>query len=182
MDVEHLRIIRDNVRAFVRSVAGEYAANAREARLLDIAPQKHEGARPFFSDSIAVDTLDIDASSGCTYIADICCNNGDLIAENYYDFVVCTEVLEHTLRPFDAVQEIRRILKPKGHLFLSVPFNFRIHGPLPDCWRFTEHGLRAVLVGFRILELNAVPTAGRPLMPVHYTVVASKLADVSGLK
>ena len=59
---------------------------------------------------------------------------------------------------------------------LTTPFNFRIHGPLPDCWRFTEHGLRALLTDFEIVTLDAVETPGRPLMPVHYRTVARRPA------
>jgi SAM-dependent methyltransferase len=171
MDNEYLRVIRANVVDFMKHVAATYAT--KPGRLLDIAPQVHEGARPFFPSWVSIDTFDIDPSSGCTYIGDICEYN-EFLPDNSYDWVVCTEVLEHTLRPWDAVQEIWRVLKPGGFLFLSVPFNFRIHGPLPDCWRFTEHGLRALLSRFLFLELNAVETPGRPLMPIHYTVVAKK--------
>lgn len=174
MDENHIQVIRGNVNAFMSSAAKKYASDPKQQKLLDIAPQRHEGARPYFPPWVAVDTLDIDPQSGCTFVADICRKNEDVIPENSYDFVVCTEVLEHTLQPFCAAQEVLRILKPQGKLFLSVPFNFRIHGPLPDCWRFTEHGLRAVLRDFQILELEAVETVGRPLMPVHYTVVAQK--------
>ena len=59
---------------------------------------------------------------------------------------------------------------------LTTPFNFRIHGPLPDCWRFTEHGLRALLTDFEIVTLDAVETPDRPLMPVHYRTVARRPA------
>ena len=175
MDVEHLRIIRENVVKFMKYVAAVYAT--KEGRLLDLAPQIHEGARPFFCQSILIETFDIDPNSGCTYIGDICKYN-DFLPDNTYTYIVCTEVLEHTLRPWDAVNEIWRILKPGGFLFASVPFNFRIHGPLPDCWRFTEHGLRELLKKFLILELNAIETPNRPLMPIHYTIVAQK--PVSG--
>jgi hypothetical protein len=51
-----------------------------------------------------------------------------------------------------------------------------IHGSLPDCWRFNEHGLRVLRGGFRVLEMNPVETPDRPLMPVHYTVVEQKLS------
>lgn len=173
VDTEHLQIIRSNVVNFMRYVASKYVLSD-EGRLLDIAPQDHEGARPFFPDWIIVDTLDIDPNSTCTYIADICNNNEHIICKDYYSYVVCTEVLEHTLRPFDAVKEIWRILKPDGKLFLSVPFNFRIHGPLPDCWRFTEYGLRELLKNYNILELKSLESKDRPLMPIHYTVVAKK--------
>jgi SAM-dependent methyltransferase len=141
--------------------------------LLDIAPQVHEGARPFFPPEVSIETFDIDPMSGCTYIGDICRHNA-AIPDARFDMVVCTEVLEHTLQPFDAVREIHRVLKPGGQLFLSVPFNFRIHGPLPDCWRFTEHGLRAILGAFKIAELERLDTPGRDLMPIHYTVIAVK--------
>lgn len=170
-DVEFLRIIRQRVVQFMVDVSEQYATSP--GCLLDIAPQVHEGARPFFPKTISVDTFDIDAESGCTYTGDICTHNACL-PSNSYDYVVCTEVLEHTLQPFAAVEEINRILKPGGFLFLSVPFNFRIHGPLPDCWRFTEHGLRALLRKFEIVELHGLDTPRRPLMPIHYTVVAKK--------
>lgn len=171
MDQEFLEMIRRNIKEFMQSAASRHVNEA--GHLLDIAPQVHEGARPYFPESIAVETLDINPESGCTYIGDICsCNSS--IGDESFDYVVCTEVLEHTLQPFDAADEILRMLKPGGKLFLSVPFNFRIHGPLPDCWRFTEHGLRALLRKFEILELNAMETDARPLMPVHYTVVARK--------
>ncbi len=171
MDDAHYRIIRKNVVDFMKHAAGEFAR--KPGRLLDVAPQVHEGARPFFPSSIAVETFDIDPKSGCTYIGDICRRNG-ILADSTFEYVVCTEVLEHTLQPFDAVDEILRILRPGGLLFATIPFNFRIHGPLPDCWRFTEHGLRALLRRFEILELIAIETQDRPLMPVHYSVVARK--------
>lgn len=171
-DTEHLEIIRKNVVEFMINCAALYALTP--GRLLDIAPQVHEGAEPFFTETIIIETFDIDPDSGCTYIGDICEYNNFLL-DKTFDYVVCTEVLEHTDRPWDAVNEIWRILKPGGKLFLSVPFNFRIHGPLPDCWRFTEHGLRSLLRKFSILELKAVETFNRPLMPIHYTVVAQKI-------
>ena len=170
-DVRHLSALRANVESLMRRAAATYATSP--GRLLDIAPQEHAGARPFFGVDIEVITLDIDPSSGCDVIGDICTVN-EALADGSFDYVVCTEVLEHTLRPFDAVAEIRRLLKPDGFLFASAPLNFRIHGPLPDCWRFTEHGWRELLREFSVVELTALETEGRPLMPVHYTVVAQR--------
>lgn len=171
MDADHLAKIRANVRRFLASVGLEYGL--APARLLDIAPQDHEGARPFFPAHIAVETLDINPAAGATYTGDICRFNPDL-PDGGFDLIVCTEVLEHTLEPFAAVAELRRLLRPGGHLFLSVPFNFRIHGPLPDCWRFTEHGLRALFTGWDIVRLDPLETPNRFLMPIHYTMVVRK--------
>jgi SAM-dependent methyltransferase len=170
-DVRHLSKIRENVASFIKKSADKY--DKEGTLLLDIAPQDHEGASPYFKNAKYC-TLDIDPDSGADFIADICNTNIDIIENDYFDFVVCTEVLEHTLNPFLAVNEIYRILKPNGLLFLSVPFNFRIHGPLPDCWRFTEHGLRAMLNSFSVVEITPLETEERWLMPIQYTVTAKK--------
>lgn len=171
LDISHLAIIRANVECFMQRAAELYTP--WPGRMLDIAPQVHAGARPFFPLSIIVETLDIDPKARCTYTGDICRRN-DFLADQTFDYIVCTEVLEHTLQPFEAVNEMWRLLRRGGRLFISTPFNFRIHGPLPDCWRFTEHGLRALLQRFTIVELQALGTKGRDLMPIHYTVVAEK--------
>lgn len=171
IDIEHLAIIRKNVIDFMKYVAQKYAIHS--GKLLDIAPQDHEGASPFFNTDIQIETFDINPKSKSTHFGDIC-NFNIGISDNSYDYVVCTEVLEHTLQPFYAVNEILRMLKPQGFLFMSTPFNFRIHGPLPDCWRFTEHGLRVLLQKYQIIELNGFDTPDRDLMPIHYTVVAQK--------
>lgn len=173
MDKDHHQSLRKNVSDFVARCAEKY--DKKGAVVLDIAPQDHEGAKPYFIKA-KVETLDLDEKSGATYIADITDNNKKVIPSEHFDFVVCTEVLEHTLQPFDAVKEIRRILKPGGLVFASTPFNFRIHGPLPDCWRFTEHGIRALFKDFELIELEELDTDGRFLMPIHYTYIAKKIA------
>jgi 2-polyprenyl-3-methyl-5-hydroxy-6-metoxy-1,4-benzoquinol methylase len=171
MDEKYLKIIRHSVTEFVDRCAKEFDKDG--TLLLDVAPQDHEGATPFFVKA-KVETLDIDEASGATYIADLCANNQKLIESQRFDYVVCTEVLEHTLRPFKAVDEIFRIIKTGGFAFITAPFNFRIHGPLPDCWRFTEHGLRSLFEDFEIVELQSVETEDRFLMPIHYTLIARK--------
>jgi SAM-dependent methyltransferase len=170
MDKTHLSLIRKNVSNFLRKCGEIYD---RDGILLDIAPQEHEGAAPYFK-LMKIETLDINPNSNATYIADICSNNSDKISDNFFDIVVCTEVLEHTYNPFDAVKEIYRILKPSGLLLASCPFNFRIHGPLPDCWRFTEHGIRYMLNKFQDVKIESLETQNRDLMPIHYTIVARK--------
>lgn len=171
MDVAHLEMIREGVRSFLARVAVEH--RCVEGRMLDIAPQDHEGAAPHFPE-LAIETFDIDPASGADHIGDITNTNED-IASGSFDYIVCTEVLEHTAQPFDAAAEMARLLRPGGLLFLTVPLNFRIHGPLPDNWRFTEHGVRAIFSrDFDEVELTAVETPDRPLMPIQYQLVARR--------
>jgi SAM-dependent methyltransferase len=171
IDNEHFKLLRDNITSFLACCAERY--DAEGILVLDVAPQVHAGAKSVFV-LATIETLDIDPESGATYILDLCNNNENKLPSDYFDIVNCNEVLEHTLQPFRAVAEMFRILKPGGLLLLTVPFNFRMHGPLPDCWRFTEHGLKAILSDFEIIELNPLETPNRTLMPIHYTVIAQK--------
>ncbi|WP_224784963.1 class I SAM-dependent methyltransferase [Marinihelvus fidelis] len=156
---------------FIKSASLKFDRSS--IRLLDIAPQDHEGAKQFFHNAEVL-TADIDPNSNADFIVDICSKNCSVIPNNHFDVVLCMEVLEHTLNPFAAVSEIRRMLKPGGTVFISTPFNFRIHGPLPDCWRFTVHGLQALLREFKSVEIEELEDKNRFLMPFHYTTVAVK--------
>ena len=167
-DIEHLKIIRESVRLHIEH-ASQY--DVRGCSVLDIAPQVHAGAKEFFKHAV-VKTLDI--QTGADYCADICKDNSAIIPDNSFHLVICTEVLEHVANPFAAVAEINRMLKPGGQAYVTTPFNFRIHGPLPDNWRFTEHGLRQLFSGMEILTLEGVTTQDRDLMPIHYRLIARK--------
>lgn len=171
IDIDHLGMLRTNVERFMLDMGARFARPG--IHLLDIAPQDHKGAKPFLPEGVSYHTLDIDPKSGATYIADLC-NCAGIVGHNSYDMIVCTEVLEHTRQPFDAVNSIYAMLKKGGLGFITTPFNFRIHGPLPDCWRFTEHGLRELFKDFEILELNQLESNNRFLMPIQYTLIVRK--------
>ena len=170
-DKDNIILLRNNIEAFMDYVGKNYAT--KQGTLLDIAPQDHLGARPFFSKDIDIYTLDINPTSGADYIADLC-NCSSLVGKNKWDYIVCTEVLEHTKQPFDAASNILDMLKVGGYAFITTPFNLRVHGPRPDCWRFTEDGLRELFKYFEIVELNTLDTHDRQLMPIQYTLVVRK--------
>jgi SAM-dependent methyltransferase len=156
---------------FVGSCAARYAQ--RPGRLLDIALQVDEEARPYFPTESAVETLEIDPKAGAAYAAELCGCRAE-IPDGTFDSVVCTEVLEHTRQPFEAVENLWRILRPRGICFVTTPSNGPIHGPLPDCWRFTGPGLRELCEEFELLELTTVDTPERFLKPIHCRWMAQK--------
>lgn len=55
--------------------------------------------------------------------------------------VLCLDTLEHVERPWEAVREMHRILRPAGVLLLVTVMNFPIHEHPYDFWRFTPQGL-----------------------------------------
>lgn len=171
IDRKYFELLRQDVSNFINKQGQRL--DHPNIRVLDIAPQDHEGAKPSFPQA-KVDTLDINPLATATYIADLCQDNSMVIPAEYFDVIVCTEVLEHTLQPFNAVNEMFRILKTGGTALVSTPYNFRIHGPLPDCWRFTEHGLRELFKDFSSIEIKELEDPERYLAPIHYTLVARK--------
>jgi SAM-dependent methyltransferase len=170
-DKKHYNLIRENVSNFIKDLSVWF--DSKDLTILDVAPETHLGAKEHFKYS-TIKTLDIDSNSGADYIANLCETNTDIIPNNSFDIVICTEVLEHTNNPFNAVNELERITKPGGMVCVSTPFNFRIHGPLPDNWRFTIHGLRALFSNFEGVVIDELLDTERDLMPIHYTLKARK--------
>ena len=174
LDVERISWVRANVERFVVRTVGTYCRNAN--MFLEVGPQDWGLMDPFRSTIGKIETMDIDPNSDTTYSADIT-KRVDVIEDARFDCVLFTEVLEHTVEPWNALREIERILKPGGILIMSTPLNLRLHGPSPDAWRITEYGYRTSLTQtykFELIELNAMEDRKRLGLPVHHTVVARR--------
>ncbi|MDH0749776.1 methyltransferase domain-containing protein [Pseudomonas sp. GD03842] len=167
-DNDTFQLARDHLQQFVKKTAEHLRGES--GRLLEVGPQDRSLVRESFH-NFAVETFDIVDTYGPDLVGDITKVN-TFIPDSAYDVVVCMEVIEHTLNPFDAVKEIRRVLKDGGHLLISAPLNWRIHGPSPDCWRITEHGWNALLRDFDIVEIDILESPGRELFPIRYNVLA----------
>ena len=74
-----------------------------------------------------------------------------------YDLVIAEQVLEHVRRPYRAVCHAWEMLRPGGIFAVNTPFLIRVHEDPEDFSRWTEKGLRQLLVegGF---EESAVQT------------------------
>ena len=163
-DAKILKQIRHNVSEFLQQIVGHCT--------LEIGPK---------GEFQATHTLDIDPNSGATFIADI---TQPLNIPHMYDSIVCCEVLEHVTNPFRAVQNLSKLLTPGGKLYITVPYQFRIHGPLPDCWRISEFGLKAIAAeaNLTVSSLECLIDPARPYFPLHYTCVLEKSLDHVTLK
>jgi SAM-dependent methyltransferase len=161
-------LARDHLAAFVKRTATKL--RGQSGRLLEVGPQERLLVRETFN-NFSVDTFDVVDNYKPTIVGDITKHNST-IPDATYDCIVCMEVIEHTVNPFDTIKEIRRILRHEGFLLISAPLNWRIHGPSPDCWRITEHGWNALLRDFDIVEIDILESPGRELFPIRYNVLA----------
>lgn len=69
-----------------------------------------------------------------------------------FDLVICTQVLQYVPDPKVVIDEIARVLRPGGSIFLSVPSSYPIDSD-GECWRFLPASLRHLLAGFSSVEI-----------------------------
>lgn len=78
--------------------------------------------------------------------------------KNYFDAVICTEVLEHLQEPGKCMFEIYRVLKTGGCAYITVPQSWGLHYEPHDYWRFTKYGMEylAKKSGFEIIRMSKI--------------------------
>ena len=165
----NIEVLWKNLDRFLTEAALIY--DAEEKAALEIGPSDtHKTAKDYFIKS-KIKTFDILPQLKPDYLGDLCSSNAPAIPDSSFDYIFCCEVLDHVKQPFDAVNEIYRMLKPEGTAFITTPFFLQLHPPFPDCWRFTEYGLLSLFKSFEIVKLEFV---GQREFPVQYTLIARK--------
>ncbi|MDQ5927783.1 MAG: hypothetical protein QG633_221 [Patescibacteria group bacterium] len=99
-------------------------------------------------------TMDYDAKTNPDIVGDI----HDLPLEDAsVGAIICAHVLEHVKNPHRAVDEMYRVLKPGGMLFIYVPSTHPYHarpGWYPDFWRFYRETLEELCRDFSSVEIR----------------------------
>jgi len=117
----------------------------------------------------------------------------ELRANGPFDFIVCTEVMEHVADWAMAFENFTSLMAPGSKLLITCPHVFPLHEEPYDFWRATPyalkfHGLRAGLeiveqeklgTGWDVLGtiLGALPTT--PASPTLTSRVAAKVAGLA---
>lgn len=119
-----------------------------------------EGAlyRSYFSSASTYVTSDV--VDGCGLVLDA--RSMPEVADQSFDAVFCSGVLEHVDDCHAAVAECWRVLKSGGLFLVGVPFKQATHRAPQDFWRFTEFGLRWLLRAFTVEALKPIGAADFP--------------------
>jgi len=94
-------------------------------------------------------------------------------ADRSFETVVSTEVLEHVPDPLRTLKEMRRVLKPGGHLILSTPMYWPRHEVPYDFFRYPYDGLLYLLkeAGFELVRIlnrgRSYALLGQVLQHIH---------------
>ncbi|MEM1227819.1 MAG: class I SAM-dependent methyltransferase [Planctomycetota bacterium] len=114
----------------------------------------------------SVVSIDIEDRSGPLDIqGDIQCM--PQVASESFDTVLCSQVLEHVPRPWDAMAELARVLRPGGRVLLTVPHLSVIHEAPHDYFRYTRYGLAALARGAGLSHPVVRPTGGLLCFLMH---------------
>lgn len=62
-----------------------------------------------------------------------------------FDYILCTEVIEHVADPELFLKDINRVLRLDGQLILTMPWSARLHHIPNDYQRFTKYGLKVLM-------------------------------------
>lgn len=81
-------------------------------------------------------------------------------ADNTFSVAVSQEVLEHLREPQTALEELVRVVRPGGLLYLQTPFIIGYHAAPADYWRFTNEGLAAMLLRAGLVVESLEPAVG----------------------
>ena len=122
-----------------------------EKRVLDIG-SGGSGYDKYFPNRL---TVDIDPKRSPEVVGDI---EALPFKDGAFEFVLCTEVLEHVNNPSVAVSELHRVLAKGGTLVLTTRFIYPIHDAPQDNFRFTKYGLRRLFQDWDIVELSEETT------------------------
>jgi len=103
--------------------------------------------------------------------------------EDDFDSIVASEVFEHVFNPDNFLDEIHRILKKDGKLFMTMPFVWDEHEQPFDYARYSSYGIKAILEkhGFEILEQRKSVDDIRVIFQLMNLYILNKLRTNSGV-
>ncbi len=128
---------------FIEKCFQEYKFNGK---LLDLGCGKKPYQKLYDNYSVSSVGIDIEQTPHKNELIDKYFNGKDIPYDNEtFEFVLCTEVLEHVEKPNEFLKEINRILKSDGYLLITVPFLQLLHEIPFDFFRYTPFGLKSLL-------------------------------------
>ena len=133
-------------------------ANQGGEKVLDVGSNSQWGRKYFEDNSWVYQGCDLKECSN-PQLQDFFVTDEYLpIADQTYDLVISTSVLEHLKNPDLALSEWFRVLKPNGELYIHTNFLYHEHGTPHDYFRFSIYGLEELCNrnGFVIIKLSKV--------------------------
>jgi len=170
------RLVAARVAQFYAETVPKYA----RGRLLDLGCGKAPllaWYAPHVSDATLVDWAgSLHPNPLLNIVADL--NEPLNLADESFDTVILSDVLEHIAEPSRLLGEISRVMTPDGTLLMNVPFYYPLHEEPFDYMRYTRHALARMSdkAGLGVVEIRSIGGA-----PEVLADVSSKLLGGLGI-
>ncbi|MCY7361076.1 MAG: class I SAM-dependent methyltransferase [Ignavibacteria bacterium] len=134
--------------------------------------------------------IDLFEGEGVDHAIDITDTSSEFINNhrNFYNTIICMEVLTNVKNPFKASDNIISMLKNDGIVILSECYVRKISKMPVDLWRFTYDGTKELFSGLVFDDTKAMISFTREkedkLIPLQYPlpqILSEKHSDESGL-
>jgi len=92
--------------------------------------------------------IDMSEGKGVDHVLDLTLPIEEIdkvLGEKRFGTIICLSVLEHCDNPFKMCENISKLLKQGGRVYISAPFAWMFHGYPSDYWRFTHEGIKKLL-------------------------------------
>lgn len=74
------------------------------------------------------------------------CNKNTINFKKKFDLIIADNVWEHLEKPYLATRNVYELLNSNGYFLIITPFLVRVHNVPVDCTRWTERGLKNLLI------------------------------------
>lgn len=140
------RFIVTLLRKGIQEVFSNYAKPEKVSpRALDVGC----GSQPFRRDleALGYSYISLDAEQNLEETVDIVCLIDQplslkTIEYGEFDFILCTEVMEHVANWEAAFSNLTKLLSPGGRLFITCPHIYQLHEEPHDYWRPTPYAFQ----------------------------------------
>ena len=142
--------------AAIPAAIAEFAPSS--GRALDVGCGRQPFRRDLEARGLAYVGLDTQQNPEGT-VSHVCPIDGALPADvGRFDFILCTEVMEHVADWPAAFENFRRLLNPGGRLLITCPHLYPLHEEPYDFWRATPYALAyfAARYGLRVVRQDRV--------------------------
>ena len=145
------------LKRFVKEVSGKYCGKG--GKMIDVGAGTCQYKNYFKNLEYFSQDIQNNQQESINYVGEF-----EILPSNHFDYILCTQVLEHLKEPDSAFKNFHRILKKRGKVFLTTIMTFEAHSIPNDYFRFTQYGLRylAEKNGFRVMKIS--PQGGKFLV------------------
>lgn len=150
---------------FIKNIALKVDLPKNNKKLLDIGASESPFKTYFKNIKYYSQDIHQNSNNSIDYVFDICDISNNIVKDETFDYIICTQVLEHLHSPKEAFSQFNRILKKGGKLFLTTHLCFEEHMQPFDYYRFTRYGLRHLgeSSGFKVLDIKSHGGIGQVL-------------------